>query len=649
MRARFDAKAQPLLEADGAQDARRVLDKAQRVQDADHAVAQVLFAAKKVEQLAPVLAIQADGQGIDRKVAAVQILLDRRTLDLGQRRGVQVKLCAGGDKVQRLAVLQDPLGGAKTVVRAHPSPSLGGQLPRQVDGVALDHQVRVVIGASEQQVADKAADDVQGIPERLGARGGPLEQLQAAGGHHLLQRVNDLTAARLQGAVVGRQQQPDQVGAGHNAEDLPLARDHGHLAHPMLDHYPLQGLDRIVGPDLDAPLGHVHRDGRVAQPQAPGALGLASGQDAHHPVPVQDGKALVSIALHQRAGLVDRGRRIERVHAIGHDLAHGHRRLHTALEQLQQALPRLFQVHLPDQGRRSPAVSPPAHIGGDAPDVDGIAGRAGDQLDLVVKLDQEKEPGRLPQVAQLVGQDRHLFDVTGKTGRGNDHRLPGIAMALVRLDQALVQLALVGGQRVMQKIVGDVQPGALFQQPGDAAHVTRRGGVIRERTGVLIDAQQVERGLDRRQVGPLPDDLFEQQGRRRAQRLAAVGPSGGQVAGQGMVVNDLHLDARVHAPDRDQRLGVDQDHSFDLGPGQVLDGSQAQLGAVEGHKVAHVAVDAPGQDRDGFRVEPGRGDQGREGVKVGVFVGQDDGHMVGGHGPPLVGCDRAVRPGRKIS
>ena len=48
---------------------------------------QVALAAVEIQQLAVALAIQADGHGVDGKIAAIEVLLDRAALHLGSTVG----------------------------------------------------------------------------------------------------------------------------------------------------------------------------------------------------------------------------------------------------------------------------------------------------------------------------------------------------------------------------------------------------------------------------------------------------------------------------------------------------------------------------------------------------------------------------------
>ncbi len=67
---------------------------------ADHSTGQVCLAIQGIVQLAVVSSIQAQGHGVDRKVAPAEIVIDGGALDRRERAGLGVGLCAGGDQVK---------------------------------------------------------------------------------------------------------------------------------------------------------------------------------------------------------------------------------------------------------------------------------------------------------------------------------------------------------------------------------------------------------------------------------------------------------------------------------------------------------------------------------------------------------------------
>ncbi len=93
--ARFDLEAIALLIANSAQHARGIVHKRERVQHAHDAALKVGQAAPVIVQFAVMVAIQAQGQGVDGEIAAVQIELDAAALNRWQGGRVFIKLGAG--------------------------------------------------------------------------------------------------------------------------------------------------------------------------------------------------------------------------------------------------------------------------------------------------------------------------------------------------------------------------------------------------------------------------------------------------------------------------------------------------------------------------------------------------------------------------
>ena len=73
-----DLEVEALLEADGPEDARRILDERQIVQNADRPFLEIPPSAEEVEELAEFALTQPDCERVDREVAAVEVLLDGR-------------------------------------------------------------------------------------------------------------------------------------------------------------------------------------------------------------------------------------------------------------------------------------------------------------------------------------------------------------------------------------------------------------------------------------------------------------------------------------------------------------------------------------------------------------------------------------------
>ncbi len=99
-RARFDMEFEALLIADSSQNPRRVVDETETVENADATSVQVVESAVEVEQFAPIVGIEADGEGVDGEVAPMQIELDAAALHGGQHSWRRVELSSGRHEVE---------------------------------------------------------------------------------------------------------------------------------------------------------------------------------------------------------------------------------------------------------------------------------------------------------------------------------------------------------------------------------------------------------------------------------------------------------------------------------------------------------------------------------------------------------------------
>src|SRR5690606_25125365 len=93
-------KVKTLFIAHSAQDARGVIYKAQAVEDANDSLLEVVDAAPEIEQFSPAIWVEAERQGVDGEITAVEVELDAAVLDRGEDAGRRVKLRARSDEVQ---------------------------------------------------------------------------------------------------------------------------------------------------------------------------------------------------------------------------------------------------------------------------------------------------------------------------------------------------------------------------------------------------------------------------------------------------------------------------------------------------------------------------------------------------------------------
>ena len=138
---------------------RRVLDEREVVQHPDGLRHEVRAPAERVDEPAKVLGLEGRCHGVDREVAAVEILADRCMLDSGQgaRRVVELRACR--DDVHALVVAVDHDGRPELLVLTRAPAQLARDLAGEPDRVALDRDVDVEALLFDEDVPDGAADE----------------------------------------------------------------------------------------------------------------------------------------------------------------------------------------------------------------------------------------------------------------------------------------------------------------------------------------------------------------------------------------------------------------------------------------------------------------------------------------------------------
>ena len=285
---RLDAEPEALFVSDSSQDARRVVNKAQAVQNAHLSGAQIRQAPVEIQQITPAVRSQRDGKGIDREISPVQVQLYASLLDGRQYGRLGIELCASSHKVEmrrkilltpflawRLQVypserivrlVKNPFGSAEAAVRDEASTAVRLYLLRQEDGVAFHHQVHVDrrrlstrVCAVQYQVPHKTANDVNSKPH-LGRD--PADHSQKSvlrPGQGLLKFTADVWNLRLRLPILPPQL--EQIRACYDACQRARFVHNRDLAPPAIDHQPVQLTNRRVGSDSVAPLAHylLHR------------------------------------------------------------------------------------------------------------------------------------------------------------------------------------------------------------------------------------------------------------------------------------------------------------------------------------------------------------------------------------------------------
>ena len=148
---------------------------------ADEAGVEVGEAAGGVEDFAGFGAAEAESEGVDGEVAAEEVVADRRRGDGGKSAGAGVRLGAGGDEVE--VKTGDADGGCEEGwVSDGATACRLGKLAGESHCVAFDRDVGVERGAFEEEVAERAADEINGNGVALSDGEELVEEAARAGG-----------------------------------------------------------------------------------------------------------------------------------------------------------------------------------------------------------------------------------------------------------------------------------------------------------------------------------------------------------------------------------------------------------------------------------------------------------------------------------
>ena len=177
-------EAEPRAVARGPEQARRVLDVGERMEDAQASPREVFPPAERIEE-PPGARGELDRHRVHAEIAPPEVFLDGGGHHARQRPPGLVALGAGGRHVDPAGAGRLHGGGEEPLVLAQRAAELLGQAPRDGRPVALDDQVEVAAadGRLAPDVADHAADEVGAcavLPRQPPDR---REQLARLGGH----------------------------------------------------------------------------------------------------------------------------------------------------------------------------------------------------------------------------------------------------------------------------------------------------------------------------------------------------------------------------------------------------------------------------------------------------------------------------------
>ena len=150
-------ETEPLFKTDGPQNSRRVFDKTQVVQDPDYFLLDVPLSAEKIDELAELVRVKRNGQGVYRKVPAVEVHLERAGFDDRQRCRVLIILEPCRSYIHRLPVGKNEHGGVELFVQLGLYPVLLRQKPWQIRWRRPPKRCLYRNWVAQEQVADEAA------------------------------------------------------------------------------------------------------------------------------------------------------------------------------------------------------------------------------------------------------------------------------------------------------------------------------------------------------------------------------------------------------------------------------------------------------------------------------------------------------------
>lgn len=258
------------------------------------------------------------------------------------------------------------------------------------------------------------------------------------------------------------------------------------------------------------------------------AVDVPPRDDPYHLAVVGDGETLVAEQTHLARGLADRRRGGDGPHRPPrHDAGHrGSRRCHLA-QYGQQPVVDVADVGVADQGRRRPAVAAPAKAPRYLAHIDVVIGAASNEVHPVLDGDDQEDGVGVEQVAQAVGQGRNLVDGGGCGGRGDDDAVRAEGVGLGGASQLIQQILLGVAEGVIQVGARLVQVCAVVEQPGDGAGVAGSRIAVGQGAGVLVQAEQQQRGFNGGDVAARLGHLLDEERRARAGLLAFEGHAGG--------------------------------------------------------------------------------------------------------------------------
>ncbi len=405
-----------------------------------------------------------------------------------------------------------------------------------------------------------------------------------------------------------------------------------------------------VGDRLDRPLAQAVLDGAVQ--------GLARDHADRPAVRVDDRRG-VDPALDERLlGVGDGAARLEGEEAGDHEVRGPRRGRQAPLEKGAERLAGLEGCDLLEARRGGGRV--PAAAGErleQAAEVDPGLVAPGDHRHPVALAKQGEEEREIEDLEAAVDQRRQLVDVVAELQGHEAHAVPADPVDLEGLGHAVEDVEAAGIETLQGVAPDDGEVRPALEEARRRPQVAGTGAGVSERSGVLVDAQQEEGGLDRRRgVARLVQELGQQgAGGPRLRVDPAAGDRQVALGGRVVVVGP-ELDGGVGGEplgDHADPVALDDVAEHQSGDARRIHLLGPELGERELlaerplEQTANRLLLRAGEEDPGLGVELARHEHGARGVEVGAQVGGDDLHAGSSlPGPTGSGLHHAPHPPR---
>ena len=437
-----------------------------------------------------------------------------------------------------------------------------------------------------------------------------------------------------------------EIGARDDADQLLLAEDRNAPVLRRGDAGLELGQGRVLGRALDA-TAHDPAHGSVRELVADRLVQVLTAHGADDASVVHDEHAALPVALAEDHRVPNALVRRDRAGGGRHHVARP-ARLELGPRERCQYLRAGVVEPVPRDRRCGTGVATATKGAREQRGIEPVAPAPDDGEDAPVHLHEHDERTGVCEVDDLVREVRDAVDVLGPAQRRQEHLLSPCVHRLESLHEPVQERALGLGERRVQVLRDQILARAVTQAPAERVDVPLRRRRVRERAGVLVDAERERRRLEHGRLelalGEDADHGRRESAVRGDHRRRRLDPLRKLVV---VVVEEHLLHRRIEGdtlelPEPRRLCGLDDDEAADrveLEPARL--DHAAELVGVQAVEVPDVPIQRTDRDERG-RVEPARGEHRRERVEIGVPVGRDD--FLGPHG--LILPPRSVKPGR---